>query len=42
MCRKLLIEPSRYHPALLSAISRGSPAFQELLANELRGDLGYM
>ncbi|KAF1851828.1 uncharacterized protein K460DRAFT_273535 [Cucurbitaria berberidis CBS 394.84] len=42
MCRKLLIEPSRYHPALLNAISRGGQAFQELLANELRGDFSHM
>ncbi|CAO2651144.1 Nn.00g094410.m01.CDS01 [Neocucurbitaria sp. VM-36] len=42
MCRKLLIEPSRYHPALLNAISRGGQAFQELLANELRGDFAHM
>lgn len=42
MCRKQLVEPSRYHPALLNAISRGGQAFQELLANELRGDFSHM
>ncbi|KAF2131013.1 hypothetical protein P153DRAFT_355803 [Dothidotthia symphoricarpi CBS 119687] len=41
MCRKLLIEPVRYSPALLHAISRHGPAFQELLANELRGDFAH-
>ncbi|KAH8730594.1 hypothetical protein GQ44DRAFT_449205 [Phaeosphaeriaceae sp. PMI808] len=42
MCRKQLLEPTRYHPALLNAISRGGPAFQEMLANELRGDFAHM
>jgi hypothetical protein len=43
MCRKQLIEPSRYHPALvLSAMSRGDAALQEMLANELRGDFAHM
>lgn len=42
MCRKQLIEPSRFHPAMLEALSRGGPAFQELLAIEFRGDFGHM
>jgi hypothetical protein len=37
MCRKQLIEPSRYHPALLfSAMTQGDPAIEEMLAYELR------
>jgi hypothetical protein len=38
MCRKQLIEPSRYHPSLLlSAMTQGDPAIEEMLVNELRG-----
>jgi hypothetical protein len=40
MCRKNLIEPSRFHPAmLLSAMSRSDPIFHEmLLASEPRDE----
>ncbi|KAL6710714.1 Ubiquitin-protein ligase [Coniothyrium glycines] len=42
MCRKQLIEPMRYPPAVLSIMSRHPQAFQELLANELRGDFAHV
>jgi hypothetical protein len=48
MCRKQLIEPSRYHPTLMHAFPRGGQAFadllaaERLLANELHGDFHHM
>jgi hypothetical protein len=41
MCRKQLIDPSRYNPALLNAFARG-PEYQQMFAHELRGDFGHI
>ncbi|KAF1945154.1 hypothetical protein EJ02DRAFT_339113 [Clathrospora elynae] len=42
MCRKQLIEPSRYRQVMMHAFSRDGQSYADLLTSELRGEFSHM